>query len=86
MADSGKHYDGKVHPEDGVLYGEVAPGGDLERELWRRRQDRRDAERADGLPEEDAAVIPLVLSLARLAAQRDVRARFRQADTEKEQE
>lgn len=42
-----------------------------EHELWRRRQARREAQLATGLSETDTQLLPLVLALARLAAQRD---------------
>ena len=45
----------------------------LEDELWRRAQSRREAAMAADMSESDRLLLPLVLSLARLAAQRDVR-------------
>lgn len=45
----------------------------LDAGLWSRRQDRHDHDRIAELPCEDAAVAPLILALARLAAQRDAR-------------
>lgn len=46
----------------------------LDVELWRRAQTRREAVMTDGASEADQLLLPLVLSLARLTAQRDVRA------------
>ena len=43
----------------------------LDRELWRRRQDRRDASFAATVEGADAMLVPLALALARLSAQRD---------------
>ena len=43
----------------------------LETELWSRRQDRRDAMMADDAVPADALLVPLILALARLGAQRD---------------
>ena len=48
-------------------------GAPLDHELWRRRQDRRDAT-IGGEGAGDAMLLPLVLALARLGAQRDARA------------
>jgi hypothetical protein len=79
MVDEGQEFEGKVCAGGGVLHGEIVPSEALERELWRRREDRRDAEIARDLSEEDAAVVPLVLCLARLAAHRDVRDRYARA-------
>ena len=45
----------------------------LEAALWARRHGRRDRAQSADLSLEDTAVVPLVLSLARLAAQRDAR-------------
>lgn len=45
----------------------------LDLELWKRRQLRLDQAQAAAFPPEDAELIPLVLSLARLAAQRDAK-------------
>jgi hypothetical protein len=42
-------------------------------EIWRRVQDHRDAERLGEISEADRLLAPLVLSLARLAAQREAR-------------
>ena len=64
-----------VRGADTALLGEVVPGGVLEQELWRRRHERRESAMAEGLGEAEAALAPLVLSLARLAAHRDVRRR-----------
>ncbi len=47
----------------------------LDEELWRRRQDRRDVTAVHAVTPDDAPLVPLVLALARLAAQRDA-ARF----------
>lgn len=47
----------------------------LDDELWRRAQSRREAAMGADLSVADQMILPLVLSLARLAAQRDVRAR-----------
>lgn len=65
----GKH----VADTDGTLFGEVLPQSVLEQELWTRRQERREKLAAEGMDEADAALVPLILSLARLAAHRDVR-------------
>ena len=46
----------------------------LDDELWRRAQERREAELASGSKEVDRMLLPLALSLARLAAQRDAKA------------
>ena len=43
----------------------------LDRELWRRRQDRREAGLAAKMTGADAMLVPLALALARLSAQRD---------------
>lgn len=48
-------------------------GGMLAQELWLRRQARHAASIAADLDDADAVLIPLVLSLARLSAQRDAR-------------
>lgn len=48
-------------------------GGMLAQELWLRRQARHAASIAVNLDDADALLIPLVLSLARLSAQRDAR-------------
>jgi hypothetical protein len=45
----------------------------MDRELWRRAQTRREAERFSEASARDRLLLPLVLSLARLAAQRDSR-------------
>lgn len=45
----------------------------LESELWRRRQDRKDAGAATAAAEADVGLVSLALALARLAAQRDAR-------------
>ena len=45
----------------------------LDAGLWTRRHDRRDEVRRATLPPVDAALAPLVLALARMAAQRDAR-------------
>jgi hypothetical protein len=45
----------------------------LEDELWRRAETRREAAMYPNASEQDRALVPLVLSLARLAAQRDAR-------------
>lgn len=42
-------------------------------ELWRRAEARREASLYADLCDEDRLLLPLVLSLARLAAQRDAR-------------
>ena len=46
----------------------------VDEELWRRAQARREAAMGEGASEPDQMLLPLVLSLARLAAQRDARA------------
>lgn len=43
----------------------------LDEELWRRAEARREAELDVDAPGDDRMLLPLVLSLARLAAQRD---------------
>lgn len=43
----------------------------LDDELWRRAETRREAELDVDGPRDDRLLLPLVLSLARLAAQRD---------------
>lgn len=43
----------------------------LDDELWRRAEARREAELDVEAPGDDLLLLPLVLSLARLAAQRD---------------
>ena len=48
----------------------------LDFELWRRAQARREAELGAGLDPAERRLLPLVLSLARLAAQNDVRSRL----------
>lgn len=48
-------------------------GGMLAQELWLRSQARHAASIAASLDDADALLIPLVLSLARLGAQRDAR-------------
>ena len=45
----------------------------VENELWRRRQNRREARLTASLSKNDAMLVPLALALARLAAQRDAR-------------
>lgn len=45
----------------------------LDAALWGRRHRRRDLAQSAALSPEDATIVPLVLSLARLAAQRDAR-------------
>lgn len=47
----------------------------LDDELWRRSEARREAELHLDAPDDDRLLLPLVLSLARLAAQRDAMAR-----------
>jgi hypothetical protein len=42
-------------------------------ELWRRSQTRREAALYPDVSDEDRLLLPLVLSLARLAAQRDAK-------------
>lgn len=43
----------------------------LDDELWKRAQTRREAALVEGKPVDHQMLLPLVLSLARLAAQRD---------------
>lgn len=50
-------------------------GRSLEEELWRRSETRREAHLYPDVGEEDRLLLPLILSLARLAAQRDAVAR-----------
>jgi hypothetical protein len=45
----------------------------LDEELWRRAETRREADLYQDATPEDRLLLPLVLSLARLAAQRDAR-------------
>ena len=47
--------------------------GCLDEELWRRAQVRRERDMYPELSDEDRLLLPLVLSLARLAAQRDAK-------------
>lgn len=47
----------------------------VDEELWLRAQARREDELGDGMVPADRLLLPLVLSLARLAAQRDAQAR-----------
>ena len=44
-----------------------------EEELWRRAEDRREAQLALGLTSFDQSLLALVMSMARLAAQREAR-------------
>lgn len=53
--------------------------GLLEEELWRRAQVRRELDLYPELSAEERLLLPLVLSLARLAAQRDAK-RGRESD------
>jgi hypothetical protein len=46
----------------------------IDEELWLRAQARREDELGAGVSPADRLLLPLVLSLARLAAQRDARA------------
>ncbi len=46
----------------------------IDEQLWRRAEGRREVTDYPDLPEDEALLLPLVLSLARLAAQRDARA------------
>jgi hypothetical protein len=46
-------------------------GSALEQQMWLRRQDRREADLIATMDQADAQLVPLILSLARLAAQRD---------------
>lgn len=45
----------------------------MDYELWRRAQDRREQDLLEELSAEQRLLAPLVLSLARLAAQRDAK-------------
>lgn len=47
------------------------PADRLDTELWSRRQDRRDVVMAGEVSADDAPLVPLLLALARLCAQRD---------------
>ena len=62
----------------GILRDRASGGADptsaLDRELWVRRHNRRELELINTMPEEIRPLAPLVLALARLAAQRDVKA------------
>lgn len=49
--------------------------GSLDEELWRRAQARREEQLYPDASEDERLLLPLVLSLARLAAQRDVTGR-----------
>ena len=53
----------------------MTPVNSLDEELWRRAQSRREAALGEGASTADQMLLPLVLSLARLAAQRDARSR-----------
>lgn len=54
----------------------IGPSAVLDRELWQRRNDRRETQLTASMPQADAMLAPLVLALARLAAQRDSRVAF----------
>lgn len=60
-----------IHPTKAPDMTEKTPSRDLDYELWRRTEDRRDAARSPHLPPQDQKLFSLVLSLARLAARRD---------------
>lgn len=60
-----------IHPTKAPDMTEKTPSRDLDYELWRRTEDRRDAARNPDLPPQDQKLLSLVLSLARLAARRD---------------
>lgn len=49
----------------------MKPADTLDEELWRRAETRREAGLYPGASDEDRLLLPLILSLARLAAQRD---------------
>lgn len=56
------------------LFGDRADRDEgLDTALWTRWRDRSDQAKSAALSSEDAAIAPLLLSLARLAAQRDAR-------------
>jgi hypothetical protein len=57
-----------------AIAGRVRSASTFTDELWRRSQSRREAALHPDLSEDDGRLLPLVLSLARLAAQRDARA------------
>lgn len=48
----------------------------LDEQLWRKAEERREAQLHPDRTEDEALLLPLVLSLARLAAQRDMRGRL----------
>lgn len=45
----------------------------LDEQLWRKAEERREAQLHPERTEDETLLLPLVLSLARLAAQRDMR-------------
>jgi hypothetical protein len=55
----------------------MPPANTLEDELWRRAETRREATLYPDASAEDRLLLPLILSLARLAAQQDCKARPR---------
>lgn len=52
----------------------MRPAATTEEELWRRAETRREADLYPDATPEDRLLLPLILSLARLAAQRDAKA------------
>ena len=61
-------------PQLDLFIGRASQASVLESELWHRRQDRREAALTALMSKEDADLAPLIMALARLAAQRDARA------------
>ena len=57
------------------MYGDLAVN-DIEVAIWRQVQHSKSAELSAEMGDEQALLVPLVLSLARLAAQRDAKARL----------
>lgn len=51
----------------------TTPVHSVDYELWRRAQEHREASLVAGAGEIDQMLVPLILALARLAAQREVR-------------
>lgn len=52
----------------------LPPARSFDEELWRRSEQRRETALYPDLGDADRILLPLVLSLARLAAQRDAKA------------
>ena len=60
----------------------LAPADDLAGELWRRMQTKREVTLSGESSEFDRALVALVMSLARLSAQRDARGHQPTTETE----